>query len=222
MICVQLGGRDVLDPAQRVVAVSRRPALMKDDRPVAVSGGRDYPKRQLLLADVLAQLVKVHQPSKRRPQRFGVQYRRGVQAAHGQELADVAREPSRPAKRHQRREHVPESQLPPETQPVFDRLFNRTMPICRQVRRDQRPRARPDDHLHLILKLAQQHRQRPGCVGPTRPAATQHQTRAAPAITLNAHGPTLPGSPQPRQLQRHRCNPRQPNGELSGSRRGLR
>ena len=63
------------------------------------------------------------------------------------------------------------------------------MPIGRQIRRDQRPRARPDDHPHLILKLAQQHRQRPGRVRPTRPAPTQHQTRAAPSITLHAHDP---------------------------------
>ena len=63
------------------------------------------------------------------------------------------------------------------------------MPVGRQIRRDQRARARPDDHPHLILELAQQHRQRPGCVRPTRPAPTQHQTRAAPSITLPAHAP---------------------------------
>ena len=139
MLCAQLGGRDVLDAAQRIVAVSRDPALVKDDRPVAVGGSSDHPERHPLLADVLAEPVEVHQPSKRLLQRFGVQHRRGVQAADGQKLADVAHEPSRPAKRHQRREHVPESQLAPETEPVLDRLLNRTMPISHQIRRDQRP-----------------------------------------------------------------------------------
>ena len=189
MLCAEVGGRDVLDPAQRIVWVSRDPALVKDDRAVAVGGGRDHPERQPLRADVLAQLVEVHQPSERLLQRFGVQDRRGVQAAHRQKLADVAREPSHPARRHQRREHVPKPQLAPEAQPVLDRLLNRTMPVGRQIRRDQRARARPDDHPHLILKLAQQHRQRPGRVRPTRPAPTQHQTRAAPSITLHAHDP---------------------------------
>ena len=189
MLCAEVGGRDVLDPAQRVVWVSRDPSVVKDDRRVAVSGGRDHPERHLLLADVLAKPVEVHQPSKRLLQRFGVQHRRAVQAADGQELADVAREPSRAANRHQRREHVPESQLAPEAQPVLDRLLNRTMPISRQISRDQRARARSDDHPHLILKLAQQHRQRPGRVRPTRPAPTQYQTRATPSITLPVHDP---------------------------------
>jgi hypothetical protein len=112
-----------------------------------------------------------------------------VQAVDGQKLADVAHEPTRTARRHQRREHVPESQLAPETEPVLDRLFSRTMPIGHQIRRDQRARARPDDHPHLILELAQQHRQRPGRVRPTRPTATQHQTRTGPSITLPAHDP---------------------------------
>ena len=58
MLCAQLGGRDVLDAAQRIVAVSRDPALVKDDRPVAVRGGRDHPERQPLRADVLVQLVE--------------------------------------------------------------------------------------------------------------------------------------------------------------------
>ena len=187
MLCAQLGGRDILDAAQRIVAVSRDPALVKDDRPVAVGGGSDHPERHPLLADVLAEPIEVHQPSKRLLQRFGVQHRRRVQAADGQKLADVADKPSRPAKRHQRREHVPKSQLAPEAEPVLDRLLNRTMPVGRQISRDQRARARPDDHPHLILELAQQHRQRPGRVGPTRPAPTQHQTRAAPSIALHAH-----------------------------------
>ena len=158
MFYAQAGGRDVLDPAQRVLAVSRNPALVKHDRAVAIGGGRDHPERQPLLADVLAQLLEVHQPRKRPRQRFGVQERRGVDAADGQKLADVAHEPSRAAKRHQRREHVPESQIAPEPQPVLDRLLGRTMPVGRQIRRDQRPRARPDDHPHLILELGQQHR----------------------------------------------------------------
>ena len=71
----QVGGRDVFDPAQRVLAVSRNPALVKHDRPVAVGGGRDHPERHPLLADVLAQLVEVHQPRKRPWQRLGVQDR---------------------------------------------------------------------------------------------------------------------------------------------------
>ena len=83
MLRAQVGGRDVLDPAQRIVWVSRDPALVKDDRPVAVGGGRDHPERHPLLADVLAQPVEVDQPSKRLRQRFGVQDRRGVQAADG-------------------------------------------------------------------------------------------------------------------------------------------
>ena len=37
-------------------------ALMKHHRPVAISGGRDHPERHPLLADVLAQLIEVHQP----------------------------------------------------------------------------------------------------------------------------------------------------------------
>ena len=110
----QVGGRDVLDPAQRVLAVSRNPALVKHDRPVAVGGARDHPEREALLADVLAQLVEIHQPCKRPRQRFGVQDRRAVHAADGQKLADVAHKPSRAANRHQRRAHVPESQIAPE------------------------------------------------------------------------------------------------------------
>ena len=62
MLCAQFGRRDVLDPAQRVLAVSRDPALVKDDRSVAVGGGRDHPERQPLRADVLAEPVEVHQP----------------------------------------------------------------------------------------------------------------------------------------------------------------
>ena len=168
--------------------MSRDPALVKDDRAVAVRGGRDHSERQALLADVLAELVEVDQPAERLRQRFGVQDRRAVQAADGQKLADVADKPSRAAGRHQRREHVPEAQLAPEAQPVVDRLVHRTMPIGRQIRRDQRPCARPDDHAHLILKLGQQHRQHPGCVGATRAAAAQHQTRVAPCAILPAHG----------------------------------
>ena len=76
MLCAQRGGRDVLDPAQRIVGVSRNPALVKDDRPVAVGGGRDDPEREPLLADVLGQLVEVDQPCKRLRERFGVQDRR--------------------------------------------------------------------------------------------------------------------------------------------------
>jgi hypothetical protein len=50
-----------------------------------------------------------------------------------------------------------------------------------------------------IHKLGQQHRQRPGRVRTTRPAATQHQTRVAPCAILSAHGLTTPRSPaQPR------------------------
>ena len=70
------GGRDVLDPAQRILAVSRNPTLMKHDRPIAIGGSRDHPERQPLLADVLVQLVEVHQPRKRPRQRLGVQDRR--------------------------------------------------------------------------------------------------------------------------------------------------
>ena len=195
----QVGGRDVLDPAQRILAVSRNPALVKHDRPVAIGGGRDHPEREALLADVLAQLVEIHQPCKRPRQRFGVQDRRAVHAAHRQKLADVAHKPSRAADRHQRRAHVPESQIAPEPQPVLDRLLGRTMPISHQIRRDQRARARPDDHPHLILKLGQQHRQRPGCVGATRPAATQHQTHLAACTSLAAHDLIPSRSPaQPR------------------------
>jgi hypothetical protein len=40
-----------------------------------------YTERQLLLADVLAQLIKVDQLLKRPLQRFGVQDRRSVEAA---------------------------------------------------------------------------------------------------------------------------------------------
>ena len=54
MLWPQLGGGDVLDPTQRVLAMSRNPAVMKHDRPVAISGGRDDPEHYLLLADVLA------------------------------------------------------------------------------------------------------------------------------------------------------------------------
>ena len=115
-----------------------------------------------------------------------------MEAADGQELADVAQEPSRAAGRHQRREHITESQLAPEPHPVVDRLLDGTMPIGRQVRRDQRARARPDDHADLILELGQQHRQRPGCVRATRPAATQHQTDVAPCTILLAHRVTSP------------------------------
>ena len=114
MLSTEVGSRDVLDPAQRIVWVSRDSALVKDDRAVAVRRGRDHPERQPLRTDVLGQLVEVHQPAERLLQRFGVQDRRGVQAAHGQKLADVAREPSHPARRHQRREHVPKPQIAPE------------------------------------------------------------------------------------------------------------
>ena len=113
-----------------------------------------------------------------------------MHAAHRQKLADVAHKPSRAANRHQRRAHVPESQIAPEAQTVLDRLLSRTMPVGHQIRRDQRPRARPDDHPHLILQLGQQHRQRPGRVRATRPAATQHQTHVAAAPFCPPHGLT--------------------------------
>ena len=118
-----------------------------------------------------------------------------MHAADGQKLADVAHEPSRAAKRHQRCAHVAESQITPEPQPVLDRLLGRPMPIGRQVRRDQRPRARADDHPHLILKLGQQHRQHPRCVSATRPAAAEHQTHLAARTILPAHGLTRSRSP---------------------------
>ena len=76
MLGAQLRGCDVLDPAQRVVAVARNPALVKDDRPVAVGGGRDDPDRQPLLADVLAELVEIDQLVECLRERFGVQERR--------------------------------------------------------------------------------------------------------------------------------------------------
>ena len=101
MLRAELGGRDVLDAAQGVVAVSRDAALMKHN--------------------------------------------------DGQKLADVAHKPSRSARRHQRRKHVPESQLAPEAQPMLDRFLHRTMPIGHQIRRDQRARARLNDHPHLVL-----------------------------------------------------------------------
>ena len=65
MLRTEVGDSDVLDPAQRVVWVTRDPALVKDDRPVAVCGGRDDPERDPLLADVLVQLVEVDEPSER-------------------------------------------------------------------------------------------------------------------------------------------------------------
>ena len=65
MLWLQLGSGDVLDPAQRVLAVSRNPALVEHDRVVAIGGGRDHPEREALLADVLAQLVEVHQSCER-------------------------------------------------------------------------------------------------------------------------------------------------------------
>jgi len=76
------------------------------------------------------------------------------------------------------------------------------MPISLQIRRDQRPPARPDDQFHLIDKLGQQHRQRPERVRTTRPAATQHQTRVAPCAILS-----LTASPPRDRLRDHAARP---------------
>ena len=64
MLWAQLG-RDVLDATQSIVAVSRDSIMVKDDEAVAMRRGSDHPDRHSLLADVLAQLVEIHDPSKR-------------------------------------------------------------------------------------------------------------------------------------------------------------
>ena len=85
------------------------------------------------------------------------------------------------------------------------------MPVGRQIRRDQRARARPNDHPHLILKLAQQHRQRPGRVRPTRPAPTQP---APPPRSLpRSRSQPYPDHPNPR-------HPAAPDISAPAARRG--
>ena len=205
MLRAEVGGRDVLDPAQRIVWVSRvfRPG---ERRPSGCRERASRPPRAPTAARGCSRPARRSRPALQSVcfSGSGCRYRRGVQAAHRQKLADVAREPSHPPGAISGANTSPNRSSRQKRSPSSIASSTERCRVGRQIRRDQRPRARPDDHPHLILELAQQHRQRPDAYGSTRPTPTQ---------TPNPHRP-LDHSPrsrsQPTRITATRAHPAAP------------